>query len=242
MKKIKSVIKNLITTIASPVKTQIVRELSEHITRVERNLYRQLIFHQDLKEKLGYSIANTRGWCISPDIGIFLLDLLDQYSPKSILELGCGASSLVIGSYCIKNSGQLLSLEHQISHLQHVQAMIEEKKYSQVVTLVHSELEKQKSLYSSPFYSPKALTQHVSNRFDFVFIDGPPKQHGEQIRGNFLPLYQEFLQSNCIIVLDDYVRQGERQFVKKWLELGYVEIVEENTILEKHAVVLKSLL
>lgn len=207
----------------------------------DRNLYQQVVSYLDLRAMLGIEgeIPPLRGFAISPDMGVFMLRLLRKLRPASILELGSGFSSVLLGHHCAKMAGHVVSLDHDPAYVARSTELIAAWGLGEQVETVLAPIENQRVRDSRavPFYSAERV-RATGRRFDFVFVDGPPLALGPRVRGGFLPLFGEFLEPGCHILLDDYYRKGEQEVVSNWVEQGLVEIVELHTELEKQAALL----
>lgn len=207
----------------------------------DRNLYQQIASYVDLRAIVGAEaeIPPLRGFAISPDMGVFLVRLLERLRPASILELGSGFSSVLLGRYCARHGGRVTSLDHDEDYRRKSAALIEGWDLGRDVDILLSLIETHDAGEgrSFPFCGPEPLGA-TGRTFGFLFIDGPPISFGPTVRGGFLPLFGRFLRPGCHILLDDYYRKGEQEVVSAWVEAGLVETVEIRTELEKHAALL----
>ena len=72
-------------------------------------------------------------------------------------------------------------------------------------------------------------------KFDLAFVDGPPTTLGSQARYPFIPLLNDKMSSNCIVIIDDAIRQDEKDIISSW-ESSFD--VSEYVALEKGAHIL----
>lgn len=217
-----------------------VSDIKREVRNVERTNYQQLTTYLELRRVFdsAETMPPLRGYAISPDLVFYLLDLLDRYSPKSIAEFGSGFSSVVFSRYADANNASVTSFDHEPffakKSAENVKKWGYEKSFELITTeVIEQSVDGQKVM----FYDHKAAP--AQRQYDFVFLDGPPQKLGLTVRGGLLPLFRPQLAPGCIIVLDDYYRPGEREIVKNWLESGYVELIEENEFIEKHAAVVR---
>lgn len=217
--------------------------ISETIHQVkihERNNYQQLTQYMELRRLLNNDVVMPplRGYAISPDLVLYLLSLLERFKPQSIIEFGSGFSSVVFSRYAQSNGAKVVSVDHEPFFSKKSQALVDAWGYADQFNLITADvIEQEADGMNVLFYDRSAVDKHFG--FDFVFLDGPPQALGLTVRGGLLPLFRPLLVSGCIIVLDDYYRPGEREFVASWLESGLVELVEENEFIEKQAVILR---
>lgn len=206
----------------------------------ETNIYRQLTAYMELRRILDgeLSIPPLRGFAISPDFALYMMEILNRYKPKAILEFGSGFSSLVLSRYAAAGSATVLSLDHERDYGEKTTQLLRNWGYDGVHTLVLADVVEQgHGAGTALFYDRAALPS--GRTFDFVLLDGPPQAFGLTVRGGMLPLFRDVLDDGCILLLDDYYRPGERSVVADWVRDGWVEIIEENKSVEKHSAVLR---
>lgn len=58
-------------------------------------------------------IPPLRGWALSPDAARVLADLVIRHRPTVVVELGSGASTVILSRLLAKTGGRLISLEHR---------------------------------------------------------------------------------------------------------------------------------
>ena len=64
----------------------------------------------------------TRGWAGSPDFLLKLVELVITESPKYVVELGSGVSSVILGLALNKfSNGKLVSIDHEVDFAQKTQ-------------------------------------------------------------------------------------------------------------------------
>jgi len=218
------------------------KHIARDLRQLDRRLYQQVVSYIDLRLRAGLEvpIPPLRGHAISPDTAIFMDDLLKILRPSEILELGSGFSSALLARHCMKYGGKLTSVDHvqQFGSLAagYVSAWGAQSCFELIIAdVIEQPLENGEHVL---FYDLGPVAEK-GVKFDFVFLDGPPKYVAEKVRGGFLPLFKDVLSPGCTILVDDYYRPGEMEMVAAWVADGLVEIVEENTAVEKHAAVLK---
>lgn len=209
--------------------------LSLSLARLERKNYQQITNYMELRRILDgpARLPPLRQHAITPDMVFFLMEQFDKYKPKNVLEFGSGVSSLIMARYVVSNEATGTSVESELVHLNKTQHLLKSWGLENTLTVVHADLVEQPTL----FYEKSSI---LGDQFDFVFLDGPQSgRYGKEVRGGLFPLFCDKLAKNCVIVLDDYKRRGERRVVANWLKAGWVDIIEENTFIEKHAAVLR---
>lgn len=215
-------------------------ETNRQIKNHERTNYQQLTQYMELRRVFDNDqvMPPLRGYAISPDLVFYLLSLLDRFKPRSILEFGSGFSSVVFSRYAHSEGAKVVSVDHEPYFSKKSEAYVNEWGYDDHFNLIIADVKEQEVNGTNVFFYDRSPVEKHSG-FDFVFLDGPPQKLGLKVRGGLLPLFRPLLSPGCIIVLDDYYRPGEREFVDNWLKTGLVELIEKNESIEKHAVLLR---
>ena len=149
-----------------------------------------------------------------------LYRILDEFQPKSILELGLGQSTKMIGSY-VKWKEQKseeckhIVVEHDKNWIEFFKNSFELSKSSEIMQLdlIKPSLDWENgtqievNMYKD---FAKCLTGKV---FDLIFIDGP---FGSDVvsRIDIIDLLPECLNDSFILILDDAERYGEQNTLK----------------------------
>jgi hypothetical protein len=126
---------------------------------------------------------------------------LDKSQPRTILEIGSGASTTQLEQWCIKNGATLESWEHDRAWAEHTRAALVDPlivKYSTLKGRTHG-----------PWYRRK-----YEGQVDFVFIDGPPIKTGGRMHA--LYALRKNLKPDTMIVLHDVARPHEQLCMNRW--------------------------
>lgn len=152
--------------------------------------------------------APLRGWAISPDaIRWVLLELKGMKSP-TVIEFGCGQSTVMIGKFLKNHGGKLLSVEHDNLYLQKIQEQIANNQLQEQVQLV---LAQPKLVGGVTSYDLSAVP---NIGIDLGLVDGPPFHFGEYARQIPLKWAVEHLNPGGAIYLDDANRPAERKILR----------------------------
>lgn len=149
-------------------------------------------------------------WSISETLAIELAGYLERVQPRRILEIGSGFSTAVLGAYAARHGAKVVSLEH-------------EQRYHKLTTegLAELALGRSVDLKLAPL-RPRQFGNHepyqwydvaLDGKFDFVFVDGPPKVMGRL--GVFFAV-RDHLRRGWQMWLDDGLRDHERKCVRLW--------------------------
>ncbi|WP_167470097.1 class I SAM-dependent methyltransferase [Vreelandella andesensis] len=194
---------------------------------VQNRLYQQLESLSWLQRRLSIkgSLPPLRGWAMSPDILLRLHTHIMQIQPKLVVELGCGASTVVIADALRQNGcGKLISLEHLQDYANSTLSILEGEGLSPWVTIRVGQLETWKGEHfntdkddsSCYWYSPE-ITEHISE-IDLLVVDGPPAATCQYARYPALPALSDLLSPDAEIWVDDTIRQEEQDICKQWSE------------------------
>ena len=153
------------------------------------------------------------GWSVDYQTYFILMQLLDIFKPKSILELGFGFSSLLINQYtkqfkaiydiCENDPNWIKYFLTQYGNNQKFNIIIKDIEYIKI-----------NSYNNCRIYSK--FKDKLKSTYDFIFIDGPHGCDGLS-RAN---IYQnsELLNVNSLLLIHDTNRSGEKTLVDNLLK------------------------
>jgi len=160
---------------------------------------------------------SMRNWAISPDLANLLVTKILNEKPSFILSAGSGVSDLIIG-YCLKQigSGKLISLEHDKKYFNLSKNNIDKHQLSDFVEVVYAPLKSEKINGKKWLnYNYKLPTK---TKIDLLLIDGPPSSTQDLARYPVLNNFKSQLSKNASIILDDGIREDEKEIVEMWLK------------------------
>ena len=177
----------------------------------------------------------SNNWPISPDFGFTLLQLLETQGYDLIVEFGSGLSTVLVAR-CLdkldqkrqgKPPARFLSFDHLPGFHGRTLALLNQAGLADRVELCLAPL----ADYSAPngrtypYYTCQdrlaafAAAQPLAGLKVLAIIDGPPAVTGEHARYPAGPiLAQAFCEAALDILLDDLIREDERQVAKFWAE------------------------
>ena len=188
----------------------------------------------------------TRGWAASPDYLLLilkeLLKLVRNKESITILEAGSGVSTVVLGAALRKFSpqSQVFSLEHDYDFFLKTQEELNFHKIN-TVKLLYAPLVSYEINGNEWFwYDTSELFKYLSQKIDFLVVDGPPEATQEMARYPVIPVLREKLSDDFVLILDDAYRKGEKRAAYLWKrELQLFESKEIET--EKGTLIIKSI-
>jgi hypothetical protein len=161
----------------------------------------------------------SRGWAASPDILLHLVSLVLERRPRVVVELGGGLSTvwLAYAMETVGEGGRILSLDHDARFADTTRALLAAHVLERVAEVRHAplkDIELDGELW--PWYDLAALADVKS--CDLLVVDGPPAATRDRARYPAIPILASTLSDSAIVVLDDYVRQDEKDIVSQWCE------------------------
>lgn len=154
-------------------------------------------------------------WAITPDLALELASLIQRRRPSLIVELGSGASTIVLG-YCAQSIGAtVLSLEHLEDYVGTTSRMVEDHELHDVVRVVHAPLtDVEIDGRTWQWYRTDSLRQ--IERIDMLVVDGPPGGVQPMSRYPALPILSGQFVDGSFAVLDDADRLDEQRILQAW--------------------------
>ncbi|HWP57909.1 MAG TPA: class I SAM-dependent methyltransferase [Candidatus Acidoferrales bacterium] len=151
----------------------------------------------------------------------YLIQQLVAWRPKTIVELGSGASTILIARLMQRLGTadyEHISVEHDGDYLAITKKLAELNGVADRVTFLHCPLEATLAL-GIPWYAhlPEKL---ADRKIDLLIVDGPPAYLKETAHARYpaLPLLYGHFNDRCMIIVDDANRDGERAVIDRWLK------------------------
>ena len=159
------------------------------------------------------------GWSVDSFLGRYLIQHLLECRPKCIVELGSGSSTILIA-----RTLQLLGRE-DIVHI----ACDHEERYLNLTRVLARliGLENRIEFRHCPLTPIESLGKLwytgipdvlAGRKVDFLLIDGPPGPLQFHSRYPALPVLHGHLAEHCTVVLDDAIRQEEKDIAELWIK------------------------
>lgn len=152
---------------------------------------------------------------------------------RTIVEFGCGISTLYIAATLREHGGSLCSFEHDAGWAEMVSGQLRRHKLQDFAVVIHSPLGAS-SLegVDSKWYDEATVAAALSDKkVDGVVVDGPPASSPSLKLARYpaIPVIQPFLSEEFFVYLDDMAREGETEVFRRWCELlnlaGEIELV-----------------
>lgn len=209
-------------------------ELKEVIKSESQNNAQQVEAFMDLQNFFnhGRHLPKMHGWPISPDLALYLIDMVNANSYDAVLEFGSGTSTILIAQALVleeqknplKGATKQIAFEHLDEyHAKTRQELIkydlEDRVSVELATLKPTEFPGGDYLY----YDCEDSLINLAGEFRqdrpkiLVLVDGPPARTGKHARYPALPLMlRHFPSARIDIILDDYGRTEEKGVVELW--------------------------
>ena len=174
-----------------------------------------LYLHSRLK--LRRALPRMRSFAISPDFANVLADYVLAEKPKVIVECGAGISTLVNG-YLLEQlgAGHVYALEHEGDFSRQTTAEIGKHGLAAQASVIHAPLETFR-LKDREWKWYASRGWNALPGIDLLIVDGPPAFVQQHARYPALPLLLDRLNPGAALLVDDCVREDDRQTVERWV-------------------------
>ena len=203
--------------------------LDRRLADMSFHLYRQLEARFVLEEMLepARPLPPLRGWALSPDVAVELVDRVLSGGVRRVLETGSGVSTLLFALALQKSgdTGKVVAFEHSEQYAAHTRQLLVDHGCSEFAEVIHAPLTE---LYvNDEPYAWYQLDDRAGTvgEFDLLLVDGPPAATGPRSRLPALPLLRSRLAPNARIFLDDAKREDEQAIIDEWIERHGAEMV-----------------
>lgn len=207
-------------------------------------------------------LPDVHNWPISPDLGVLLINLVEQNEYDAVIEYGSGTSTLILAKALDRvarregrDSSPLLSFDHLQEYAEKTRKILKQAGLVNHVDVVTAPLSpwkdengEQYSYYAcdEALQALKSALPEIETKI-LVLVDGPPAATGKHARYPALPKVLGMFSGACTVhfLLDDYLRAEEREIAARWLgrlkeqKLAYTQTEINN--LEKKACLIEVL-
>lgn len=172
----------------------------------------------DLCRRLGLAETPRHDplWSAAADfLGIVVAHVLEA-RPARIVECGSGASTVLLAACGARHgAGHVYSLESGADFARATRADLVRLGVAAHATVLDAPLVEQ--TLDGRNYAWYDLAALPPGKIDLLVVDGPPARIQADARYPALPCLLDRLAEDCVIVLDDAARPGEREVVARWL-------------------------
>jgi predicted O-methyltransferase YrrM len=188
---------------------------------------------------LGNSIAETQGlvqlsglnqpypmpfggnWALTPDAAVILAREIVIRRPNTIVELGSGVSTVMVGRLLQQmECGHLISLDHDPDWAEETRRHILANGLQDYVEVLDAPLARQQ--FDGKEFNWYQIPDRLQGieQIDMLTVDGPPQTTDSAVLARYpaLPAFAAQLSEHAVIFIDDAKRVTEQEMVKKWLQ------------------------
>ncbi len=159
-------------------------------------------------------LRRMRGWAISPDAMLWMLNDLQLRSQPFVIEFGCGQSTVIFASMLkLQTGGKLVSVEHDREYAKGIQQQLELLKLMDFVEFVFCPLVDMPTIDGGAPVKSYDLRELKTRTIDLALVDGPPVAYGDTTRYVPLKWALDHLSHGGSAYLDDADRPGEQRLV-----------------------------
>ena len=139
-----------------------------------------------------------------------IVEAIERLRPRTVVELGCGASSLVVAKALERNGGgHLTSFDQHADFVESTALWL--ASHGLDASLRHAPIVEKPDDWSHCWYDLPAVPPEI----DLLVIDGPPWALNPFVRGRAEVLFDR-IGPGGMILLDDAARPGERVVASRW--------------------------
>lgn len=179
-------------------------------------------------------IGDMHNWPISPDFALFLIRQLEINDYDLVIEFGSGTSTVImaktLAKIAIQRRGKTpvrqVAFEHLGKYHAQTHTNLQQAGLAEDMLLVYAPL----APYTAPngntysYYDCHQTMEELAQELTpddlriLVVVDGPPTSTGKHARYPAVPMIlAHFIGAQIDILLDDYIRDEEKEIVQLWL-------------------------
>lgn len=160
------------------------------------------------------------GWALKPTGLLQLLDLVLAGSVRTVVECGSGVSTVYLAWLLRQQPGaRLIALEHKAEFAGATRERLRDLGLDSMADIRLAPLEPMTvEAWSGDWYALEAVSD--LDDIDLLLVDGPPQASGKLARYPALPVLEDRMSADGIVLLDDVNRREERAVLEAWLAPG----------------------
>jgi len=160
---------------------------TEFLKIVDQLEYEDQLFQEALSSKVMLDIS-LETWAVARAVAEKLHDLVLEYKPKQIIEVGTslGYSTIWMAEAAREYGGNIITLEREPSKVKKTQKLFDELGYQEIITLIETDAKEFLKNYDAPV--------------DFIFLDALKRQYVE-----YFKLAEKNLHVGSFLLADDVI-------------------------------------
>ncbi len=149
--------------------------------------YEDALFQAGLAAKVTLA-TSLETWAVAPEVGKKLYELVLEYKPKQIIEVGTslGYSTIWLAEAARSYGGKITTIEHEASKIDKTQKLFDSLDFQDTITLVESDA--------------KQFLSSYTETIDFIFLDAMKREYIE-----YLKLAEKNLAADSLVLADDVI-------------------------------------
>jgi hypothetical protein len=167
----------------------------------------------------GRLLPRLDGGAMDPDAVYALAELVARSEPSIVVELGPGASTVVLGLTAASLTGpmQIWSLESEPDWVAHAERLVAYHSIPRCHVVAAPLVEQSVGTWAGTWYSPEAVAL-IPDRIDLLIVDGPKNVRQNDARFPAYAAFQARLAPGSHVFVHDTDRDDETKMVKAWTE------------------------
>lgn len=195
------------------------RRESSNLTKIIWDETRQVHALLQLSDRMHprWTMPPFGRWALDARSAMHLLEIVEQLKPSTIVELGSGTSSVLLGYLSEKYNASVSSFDHLSEFAEITREMLSLHGLEDTVSVKHAALES--TIVGGDdyqWYSTDAFDD--IEKIDLLVVDGPPGGVGNRVRYPAVPVLAEKLNANSVVILDDSDRPDEADILAAWMK------------------------
>lgn len=169
--------------------------------------YEDRVFQAALSSKVMMA-TSLETWAVAPDVAKKLYELVLEYKPQTIIEIGTslGYSTIWMAEAAREYGGKIVTVEHEETKIKKTQELFDYLELQNTVTLVHQDA--------------KEFLKNFIGTIDFLFIDAMKREYVTYIQEA-----EKNMPVGSLLVADDVVTWKRK--IEDFLE--YIETSQKYT-------------
>jgi hypothetical protein len=157
------------------------------------------------------------GWAVTPELAVTIYQLVRENRPSIVVELGSGASSIIIASALEQNgTGRLICIEQDADYAEETRKALRRGGVAGRADVIHAPISPSTIGDEEWAWYDRKFLPDIRG-IDLLVVDGPNRELQRMARYPALPVLHGFLSEDAVIVLDDANRKDEKAALKRWL-------------------------
>jgi predicted O-methyltransferase YrrM len=124
----------------------------------------------------------------------------------------------------INGKGKVIALDHEEHYHSLTKDNIKFHGLNEFVEVIHAPLKKY-MINEQEYLWYDLKRDYFKKPIDLIIVDGPPGVIQKGSRYPAIPILFEYMNDGCIVLVDDYLREDEKEMVVKWISEFGLEIV-----------------